>query len=189
MTINADGSLAALADSVTQWFQGTEKPRFTLARDSDKLELGKGIEPPIANLYILFSSRFLPAAVPSFVTGQPWIRNWDYELLINGSTENVLPAMGAGGIVLRCGPRLTQACWKHKRLSEERTTGCVSSPTHSSVQHVMKDQSLWPAGGLAQPLAEPHIQTNELRGFFIKTQISSLPKNKAQDVLLCPIDG
>lgn len=127
MTINADGSLAALADSVTQWFQGTEKPRFTLARDSDKLELGKGIEPPIANLYILFYSRLLPAAGPSFVTGQPWIRNWDYELLINGSTENVLPAMGVGGIVLRCGPRLTQACWKHKRLSEERTTGFVSS--------------------------------------------------------------
>lgn len=68
MTINADGSLAALADSV---ISGDSKTRFTLARDSDKLELGKGVEPPIANLYILFSSRLLPAAVPSFVTGQP----------------------------------------------------------------------------------------------------------------------
>lgn len=189
MTINADGSLAALADSVTRWFQGTEESRFTLARDSDKLELGKGIEPPIANLYILFYSRLLPAAGPSFVTGQPWIRNWDYELLINGSTENVLPAMGVGGDSSALWPSSHAGVLEAQKAVWGENNRLRFLPTHSSVQHVMKDQSLWPAGGLAQPLAEPHIQTNELRGFFIKTQISSLPKNKAHDVLLCPIDG
>lgn len=141
---------------MTQWFARTQKPT--------SWSRGKGIEPPIANLYILFSSRLLPAAVRSFVTGQPWIRSWDYKLLINGSTEKVLSAKGGGGYRSALWLlSLTGVLEAQKAVWGENERLCCL-PIRSSVQRVMKDQSLWPAGGLAQPLAEPHTQTNELRG-------------------------
>lgn len=42
-------------------------------------------------------------------------------------------------------------------------------PTGCSIQCVIEDQSLWPTGGLLQPLAEPH--TNKLALDILKLKL------------------
>lgn len=157
-----------LSDSMTQWFQRTQ--------NLTKWSRGKGMEPPIGNLYILFSLGLLPAAVPSFVTGQPWIRSWDYKLLINGSTEKVLSAKGGSFCIV--------ALVSHRRVGSTkdrlRRDQPAVLPPHTLFSATCNERS--------EPLACWGISTTSgwtthtnkwaPRSFFIITQISSLPNTQ-----------
>lgn len=84
-------------------------------------------------------------------------------LLINETIENISHTTCDGSA-------LCSFSSKPQRLVQS-TKGCLGRgknkqlyflPTGCSIQCVMEDQSLWPTGGLLQPLAEPHTNKQAL---------------------------
>lgn len=111
----------------------------------------------LSSLHLVFLS-LLPIAVFSFVTHQPRIRNTDYMLVINETMDNISYTMCDSSALCSFPHHNTKTCLKHKKLSREGwgDKQVCFLPTGCSIQCVMEDQSLWPTGGLLQPLAETH---------------------------------
>ncbi len=84
----------------------------------------------LLSLHLVFLLQ-LPAAVLSFVTHQPWIRNTNYTLLINETTENISYTTWDSSALCSFSnkpQRHVQSTKGCLGVGGERTSKCISSP-------------------------------------------------------------
>lgn len=133
-------------------------------------------------LFILFFFCYC-LQLPSFVTRQSWVRTTDYRLTINETMENISYTVWDSSSLCSFPINHKDTQKAQKAVWRVKNKPLYFLPAGCSIQCVMEDQSLEPAGGLLQPLAEPH--TNKWAWGIMCNQNLYFGKAKSMFCLTC----